>query len=252
MSSTGNTITIAHNASASGTRKTIYCPGDTSYALAPHEAVTLIYDAVNTIWIIFGRDITSSADNLGNHTATTNLDMSGNQIQKITTAYFNGDIDNAHFIAGNTGGLDYNVDNTDEVHDLGVDGVVKLRIGNDLINSYVALDVAGDLTTSGELILTDSGNPTATNTSITSYTGDMNYNAITNDSHFFRINGTVEVEIDADGLDIRNGWLELEERTAPSGLSNHSRLYAKDNGSGKTQLVVIFGSGVEQVIATEP
>jgi hypothetical protein len=54
MSSTGNTITIAHNASASGTRKTIYCPGDTSYVLAPNEAVKLIYDPVNTIWIVTG------------------------------------------------------------------------------------------------------------------------------------------------------------------------------------------------------
>ena len=65
MSSTGNTITIAHNASASGTRKNIYCPGDTSYALAPHEAVVLIYDAVNTIWIVTGSSSSSAtvADN---------------------------------------------------------------------------------------------------------------------------------------------------------------------------------------------
>jgi hypothetical protein len=29
-------------------------------------------------------------------------------------------------------------------------------------------------------------------------------------------------------------------------------LYAKDNGSGKTQLVVRFASGAVQVLATEP
>ena len=103
-----------------------------------------------------------------------------------------------------------------------------------------------------KLEFNSSSAPVTTENSITSLAGDMYYNALTNDSHFFQINGTTEVEIDADGLDIRNGWLELEERTAPTGLSNHARLYAKDNGAGKTQLVVKFGTGAEQVIATEP
>tara|TARA_R110000765_G_scaffold280567_1_gene378008 strand:- start:976 stop:1860 length:885 start_codon:yes stop_codon:yes gene_type:complete len=179
FSSTNNTITIAHNSSAGGTKKNIYCPGDTSYILAPNEAVKLIYDPINTLWIVTGKG--------ANATISGDLDMNENDIIDL-----------------------------------------------------------------GKLSFTSSAIPTDDVTMITSYTGDMNYNALTGDSHYFRINGTVEVEIDADGLDIRNGWLELEERTAPSGLSNHTRLYAKDNGSGKTQLVVIFGSGAEQVIATEP
>ena len=252
MTSTGDTVTIAHNATTSVTQKPFFCPGDTSYILAPNEAVTLIHDVANSVWIVTGRSITSSADNLGNHTATTNLNMSGNQIQQITTAFFNGDIDNANSIAGNTGGLDYNVDDIDEVHDFGVDNVVKLKIGNTLINSYVALDVAGGITTSGEFILTSSGLPTITNTSITSYTGDLNYNALTGDSHFFKVNGTTEVEIDADGLDIRNGWLELEERNEPSApVDNHIRLYIAEL-SGKTRLMAKFATGVAQQIAIEP
>ena len=134
----------------------------------------------------------------------------------------------------------------------GVDNVVKLKIGNALINSYVALDVAGGITTSGEFILTSSGLPTITNTSITSYTGDLNYNALTGDSHFFKVNGTTEVEIDADGLDIRNGWLELEERNEPSApVGNHLRLFAQEL-SGKTRLMVRFPSGFSQQIAIEP
>ena len=47
-------------------------------------------------------------------------------------------------------------------------------------------------------------------------------------------------------------YLELDEMTAPSGSANHARLYAVDNGSGKTQLVVVFGTGAAQVLATEP
>ncbi|MGE9271627.1 MAG: hypothetical protein ACQKBU_12550 [Verrucomicrobiales bacterium] len=49
-------------------------------------------------------------------------------------------------------------------------------------------------------------------------------------------------------------WIDLPERaTAPSAPSaNTARIFAKDNGSGKTQLCVLFNTGAVQVIATEP
>lgn len=48
-------------------------------------------------------------------------------------------------------------------------------------------------------------------------------------------------------------FIEMEEMAAPSAPSaNRARLYTRDNGSGKTQLVVRFASGAVQVIATEP
>lgn len=50
-----------------------------------------------------------------------------------------------------------------------------------------------------------------------------------------------------------NGYFYLGEvASAPTGTANVAKLYAVDNGAGKTQLVVIFGSGAAQVIATEP
>ena len=46
--------------------------------------------------------------------------------------------------------------------------------------------------------------------------------------------------------------LVLTEMSAPGvAPANGARLYVKDNGSGKTQLVVIFQSGSEIVLATE-
>lgn len=39
---------------------------------------------------------------------------------------------------------------------------------------------------------------------------------------------------------------------AAAGAANSARLYVRDNGSGKTQLVVRFATGAIQVIATEP
>jgi hypothetical protein len=54
-------------------------------------------------------------------------------------------------------------------------------------------------------------------------------------------------------LDIDAGAIEFAEMTAPSGgAANTARLFARDNGSGKTQLCVIFNSGAVQVLATEP
>jgi hypothetical protein len=54
-------------------------------------------------------------------------------------------------------------------------------------------------------------------------------------------------------LDIGAGAMEFDEMTAPgAGAVNTARLYAVDNGAGKTQLVVIFNTGAVQVLATQP
>jgi hypothetical protein len=57
----------------------------------------------------------------------------------------------------------------------------------------------------------------------------------------------------ATKLDIGAGAITLLEMTAPgAGAANTARIYAVDNGSGKTQLMVIFASGAAQQIAIEP
>ena len=48
-------------------------------------------------------------------------------------------------------------------------------------------------------------------------------------------------------------FVQLTEMTAPAaGAANTARIYAVDNGAGKTQLMVIFASGAAQQIAIEP
>lgn len=50
-----------------------------------------------------------------------------------------------------------------------------------------------------------------------------------------------------------DGAMQFTEISEPSaGASNTGRLYAKDNGGGKTQLCVRFASGASQCFATEP
>lgn len=44
--------------------------------------------------------------------------------------------------------------------------------------------------------------------------------------------------------------VEIADPDAPA--ANKGRLYFRDNGSGKTQLVVRFATGAVQVLATEP
>jgi hypothetical protein len=54
-------------------------------------------------------------------------------------------------------------------------------------------------------------------------------------------------------IEMAANYEEFSEMTAPSGgAANTARLFARDNGSGKTQLCVIFNSGAVQVLATEP
>jgi len=51
----------------------------------------------------------------------------------------------------------------------------------------------------------------------------------------------------------QTGYTEMVEMTAPAaGAANTARIYAVDNGAGKTQLMVIFASGAAQQIAIEP
>jgi hypothetical protein len=45
----------------------------------------------------------------------------------------------------------------------------------------------------------------------------------------------------------------MPEMTEPSSpTANKARLFVRDNGSAKSQLCVVFGSGAVQVLATEP
>ena len=69
------------------------------------------------------------------------LSLGGNQITRVTSLFFDGDGDNSHSIQGNTGGINYLVDNTDEYHDFKIDGNIKLRVGNGSIQPTEIIDM---------------------------------------------------------------------------------------------------------------
>ena len=57
-----------------------------------------------------------------------------------------------------------------------------------------------------------------------------------------------------DATHAGGNYIQFFEQTAdpPAAPANGARLFAKDNGAGKTQLVVRFATGAVQVIVTEP
>ena len=94
-----------------------------------------------------------------------------------------------------------------------------------------------------------------TGVGITSNSGWLIYNTeASSDRHWFKTDNTLAVEIKSDQVELQNGInLEFRESSsAPSGSANGAKLFAEDNGAGKTRLMVQFGSGVAQQIAIEP
>jgi hypothetical protein len=55
-----------------------------------------------------------------------------------------------------------------------------------------------------------------------------------------------------DLVQLQDGLAILTETSAPTGTANKATIYAEDNGSGKTRLMAIFGTGASQQIAIEP
>ena len=52
---------------------------------------------------------------------------------------------------------------------------------------------------------------------------------------------------------VTTSFIDFTEMIAPAAnATDHARLFVRDNGSGKSQICVIFPTGAIQVIATEP
>ncbi len=115
---------------------------------------------------------------------------------------------------------------------------------------------SGEPTFADKINFTSSGTggiPSANDANISNLSGDLYFNVASSDNFNFRVNGITEVDINENRLNINDNNLEMTEMaSAPTGLSNKAKIFAVDNGSGKTKLMVIFGTGAAQQIAIQP
>lgn len=142
---------------------------------------------------------------------------------RASDAYFNGTVwaTNGAFIANGTSYVGWN-----GASRLYAPANGKVRIANSAVSAGLTIDA-----TLGFLSVRDLGD--------TGYTHVMC--------------GTVLSYATGDALQLNSGAALLSEISDPGNCdTNRARVYARDNGSGKTQLCVVFGSGAVQVLATEP
>jgi len=139
------------------------------------------------------------------------------------------------------------------------DGTVKVNSGNLNLQSgtgggeYLRLNPAG-----GRPVFIGSTSVGA-NLYVYSVSNDgkaLQVNVDTNSNDFFGPAGNA-FSFQINSVDflriLTGGALEIPEITAPANApTDKARIYAEDNGAGKTRLVVKFPSGSAQVIATEP
>lgn len=125
-------------------------------------------------------------------------------------------------------------------------------------NAILRADGTGGATVqSSAVTIDDSGNLAASNAVVAAFRLDCDFVAPgggvrsyqTGDSIQFPAAGVIQLQASGGS----GCSFEVEEMTAPSSpAANHARIYAEDNGAGKTRLMALFGSGAAQQIAIEP
>lgn len=141
------------------------------------------------------------------------------------------------------------------------DDTLRLTIGTSAITSVLTLAVGGvQLSTDANGAIALGG------VNVTPYIDFNSYNGTPNDYdvRFFVSGGTASTDgagnlgIYAGGVSLTGYisvaiYIEGTEMSAPSApAANGFRIFAQDNGAGKTQLMVIFASGAAQQLAIEP
>lgn len=176
-------------------------------------------------------------------TEGTNIKLGGGDLEEVDDINFNIAGQN---ITTNTLGIDIELP-TGDVLDIEINVTSEYTFGAAEADYH-----NNDIDNMGTLKFASTSAISGSDVGFSGLTGDLYANFQTNDSMFIRENGSTVVEIDGDGIDIRVGFLEGTEITAPAGLANHGRFFYEDNGAGKTRAMIQFGTGAAQQVAIEP
>jgi len=215
-------ITLKHRGTSASN---IYIPSGSDLTLTGYtsgtstggEIAILMYDdqVVGGEWILV-----ATSKPLGSGGGVTNpvnatLSLGGNQITRVTSLFFDGDGNNSHSIQGNTGGINYLVDNTDEFHDFKVDGVIKLRVGNTYIQCTDALDMDDDVIQNVNILYMNASG--TSDASIDGQSTGLLYKVASGDEHQFLVNSVERMVVTSSDVEIKN-WIDIKSpvTTVPS------------------------------------
>lgn len=268
----GDTLTITHSSGGvSGTQRPILCPGNTDYTITGDEAAYLIYDTSLLSWIITGGTGGGAGDDLGNHTAIIDLNMSNQDINNVTNILLRAGIDTSKlffdggsdtYITGSSFSGRINVINDSaNVSAFLTSGFLTTDITCANISTNGDIDLnSNDILETGNLKFSSTGVITGSDVGFSSLNGELYCNVQANDSFYVRTNGNSRLRVHDEGIEILNttttrAWLSIDESTiAPTDTnvtSNECKLFCVDNGAGKTILKVQFDTGSPITIATE-
>ena len=130
----------------------------------------------------------------------------------------------------------------------------NLTYSDTLVNSGPGVQVGtGSGTSTGAIIGQHSSGfyglwPTSVTPSTT------NYNIAANSGGIYFMNAAALFQTSQLNFNVgatANSYIRYLEMTPPTGSANMATLFAQDNGGGKTQLMVIFGSGAAIQLAIE-
>ena len=130
--------------------------------------------------------------------------------------------------------------------------IISTGIGiNTTPNAAVKLQVK--LATNQNIILSDASGESRFS-AINDAFGAFVSLGIVGDPIIFRGAAAAEIaRLDTSAFDLATAYIEVDEISAPGGgAANTCRIYAEDNGAGKTRLMAIFNTGAAQQIAIEP
>ena len=132
-----------------------------------------------------------------------------------------------------------------------ISATTYLTVGSGTGNPFAAINGAASGTSGGaSLVVQNAGNPIV---------GIGNKSALLGGAYdatpMLYGNAPIEVNqaLNVTGSISATSYVEGAEQAAPAApAANGYRIFAQDNGAGKTQLMVIFASGAAQQIAIEP
>lgn len=224
--------------------------GEVHYFTINNAAKLLIGNS--SISVATDLDLLSSSDiqNVASITMAGNINMGGNLIQSLSTLSFS----SGNFITqSGTGDMEYRLGSSADHHKFYVSSE-RFRISNSTISSFLPITMSSNnINDIASLDFDSVSTGSSTTTNISSLVGNLYLNVPTGGDILMRVAGTTVASANTTKFDLRDIYLEMDELSSPpTGTSNTVRIYAEDNGAGKTRLMAIFATGAAQQIVIQP